>query len=178
VPPEGYVIAVYGLAATAFQVAAEYHVVGDSVMGVVFSLDIERVMDDYREDHRQEVVNAAVTLRTKMTKARDRARTVVELARVLPDCCKMEVTCGWQLQNPVCRFERTDLVAVWKAVGRLKVSEKTLVNAEQRLVRVYLVTPRYPGISFTYTMTLPEDSGSRCKIEEVTSTYKQLVCTI
>jgi hypothetical protein len=72
--------------------------------------------------------------------------------------------------------QRSDLVSARKALGRLKMTEKSVAgNASKGQVAIILQAEAYPLVGLRYYSDLPKNS--KCKIVENSSTYRSLVCS-
>jgi len=70
--------------------------------------------------------------------------------------------------------DRTALPKVRQALGKLRKSYVTVIDADQRAIRVYLEAVAYPGLQIAFRAELPE--GSRCRIQTHQYTTATLVC--
>jgi len=85
----------------------------------------------------------------------------------------MTVSPGLQ-SGAVISVDRENLPKVRKALGRLRKSYTSVINVEERSVRIYLEAEAYPGIQIAFRTVLPENS--RCRIETREFTDASLVC--
>lgn len=72
-------------------------------------------------------------------------------------------------------IEKNDLPKVYKLVGKLELSDKSVKNAKLGLINVTLTCAKYPGLQFIYdTFLSPTD---KCKIVANYIQSERLVCS-
>lgn len=147
-------------------------------MGVVFTFNEKKAIQMACEDHKEQKLREERDHRERLVKIQRNTRLVVELAGKLPDGCELCVSNLYELLEPTVVVERDALPFLRRAVGKLSVYQKRLVNAKERRVRITLRTEAYPGFDFEYERELPPDSNGRCQIRTSVSEYSTLVCTI
>lgn len=82
----------------------------------------------------------------------------------------------WEIRSVHIKVDVKDLPRVYKAIGRVTVYGKDLVDSRKKLVEVTLHSETYPGLRIKYTKKMKK--GSKCKIVRERRTETRLVCDI
>jgi len=115
---------------------------------------------------------------------RDHETTIARLCRVndqlhkLKDCGLDLITDAYGLHTFHRQIERKDLPAIRKAFGPIRVKSKEVPYDyyEAQEINV-IVTPKDPDVDISFSYRKHYAGNGKCKVVEIPTTYKQLVCT-
>lgn len=131
-----------------------------------------------RNEVEKQIAEQTADLRNGIAKRADKIRQTVDAVNLLNASGWNIHIARWDREDITVKVDKSELVKVYEAIGPIKMSHKSLVDARSRKVAVYLTSVNYPAVTIRYETKMPKGEKAKCRIVRTRSSYSRLVCSL